>query len=189
MRTRGWVPPGQCPLTPTAIDGCWRRGLAGSGSVRAAAPRGQRRVAVAASNRVGAARAAWESATAISNAVSKSPSVPKTVARPAHTDDYASRTLGDPRPCLEHIALKAGQIEAAAGAIFVLDPQRRHEIERQERQSQHHLVLVEVGVGQVGADRLLKLAQPIFERPPLAIVRSASSALSSSGFQPTIRKK
>ena len=53
---------------------------------------------------------------------------------PCHVQQQAVRALHDAPTGLQHVALKAPQIEATAGRRFVLDPQHRRQVEGQQRQ-------------------------------------------------------
>ena len=48
-----------------------------------------------------------------------------------HLQHQSPGVLDDAPAGFEHVALKAGQVEAAAGLVFVFDPQRRHQVEGQ----------------------------------------------------------
>ena len=48
-----------------------------------------------------------------------------------HLQHQSSRVLDDAPAGFEHVALKAGQVKATAGPVFVFDPQRRRQVEGQ----------------------------------------------------------
>ena len=63
-----------------------------------------------------------------------------------HVQLQALRALHDATAGLQHVALKAAEVAAAAGRRFVFDPQHRRQVEGQQRQSQQGFVGVEVVV-------------------------------------------
>src|SRR5207248_1713353 len=70
----------------------------------------------------------------------------------------------------QHIALEAAQIEATAGRRFVLDPQRRCQVEGQQRQPQQGCVGLKIVMRKMRPNGLLKLAEAVLERSPLTVM-------------------
>ena len=86
-----------------------------------------------------------------------------------HVQDQTPRVLHNASTRLHHVALQANQVKATPGAVLVLETEHRHQVECQQRQLQHDLVLVEIGVREMRPNGLLELADPIFECPAFTI--------------------
>jgi len=87
-----------------------------------------------------------------------------------HVQHQSPRSFRDSPAGLEHVALKAAEIETTAGRRFVLDPQHGRQVEGQQRQPQQSFIGLKIIVRKTWPDGLLKLADAILERASLTVM-------------------